>query len=89
MNCYQNLRSLFPQFAEQSPSGLYAQQGICRPILEYSFDYGANKPHLDAEECWSQVVNAIKGPVPGLDGSSGSAARTFVEQYMLGEMRTV
>ncbi|KAB5595074.1 Ubiquitin carboxyl-terminal hydrolase [Ceratobasidium theobromae] len=69
VNLLMNLRSLFPQFAEQSPSGLYAQQ--------------------DAEECWSQVVNAIKGPVPGLDGASGSAARTFVEQYMLGEMRTV
>jgi cbb3-type cytochrome oxidase cytochrome c subunit len=44
---------------------------------------------LDAEECWSQMVNAIRPQVPGLADSSGSAAKSFVEQYLMGEMRTV
>ncbi|KAG9078282.1 deubiquitinating enzyme [Ceratobasidium sp. UAMH 11750] len=65
----QNLRTLFPQFAEQTNAGHFAQQ--------------------DAEECWSQMVNAIKTQVPGLPDGTGSAAKPFVEQYMMGEMRTV
>ncbi|CAE6526436.1 unnamed protein product [Rhizoctonia solani] len=64
-----NLRAVFPQFAEQSNAGHYAQQ--------------------DAEECWSQMINAIKIPVPGLAGESGPASKSFVEQYMMGQMRTV
>ncbi|CAE6470427.1 unnamed protein product [Rhizoctonia solani] len=65
-----NLRAVFPQFAEQSNAGHYAQQ--------------------DAEECWSQMINAMKIPVPGLtDGSGSATTRSFVEQYMMGEMRTV
>ncbi|KAJ1301480.1 hypothetical protein OPQ81_008737 [Rhizoctonia solani] len=64
-----NLRAVFPQFAEQSNTGQYAQQ--------------------DAEECWSQMINAMRTPVPGLTSGSGSTARSFVEQYMMGEMRTV
>jgi len=43
----------------------------------------------DAEECWSQMVNAIKNQVPGLTNGTGTAAKPFVEQYMMGEMRTV
>ncbi|KAG8745255.1 deubiquitinating enzyme [Ceratobasidium sp. 414] len=65
----QNLRTLFPQFAEQTNAGHFAQQ--------------------DAEECWSQMVNAIKTQVPGLTDGTGTAAKPFVEQYMMGEMRTV
>ncbi|KAG8702714.1 deubiquitinating enzyme [Ceratobasidium sp. 395] len=64
----QNLRTLFPQFAEQS-NGHFAQQ--------------------DAEECWSQIVNTIKTQVPGLPDGAGSTAKSFVEQYMMGEIRTV
>ncbi|QRV83368.1 ubiquitin carboxyl-terminal hydrolase [Ceratobasidium sp. AG-Ba] len=64
-----NLRAVFPQFAEQSNTGHFAQQ--------------------DAEECWSQLVNTIKTQVPGLSDGAGAAAKSFVEQYMMGEIRTV
>ncbi|CAE7143757.1 unnamed protein product [Rhizoctonia solani] len=64
-----SLRAVFPQFAEQSNAGHYAQQ--------------------DAEECWSQMINAMKIPVPGLTSESGLSPKSFVEQYMMGEMRTV
>ncbi|KAH7334508.1 cysteine proteinase [Rhizoctonia solani] len=43
----------------------------------------------DAEECWSQMINAMKIPVPGLTDGSGPSPKSFVEQYMMGEMRTV
>ncbi|CAE6440976.1 unnamed protein product [Rhizoctonia solani] len=43
----------------------------------------------DAEECWSQMINAMKLPVPGLTGGSAPSPKSFVEQYMMGEMRTV
>ncbi|KAF8745444.1 Cysteine proteinase, partial [Rhizoctonia solani] len=64
-----NLRAVFPQFAEQTNAGHYAQQ--------------------DAEECWSQMISAMKTQVPGLTNGSGSASKSFIEQYMVGEMRKV
>lgn len=59
------------------------------PCLELSFAPMTENCYLDAEECWSQMVNGIKGHVPGLPNGSALAAKTFVEQYMMGEMRTV
>ncbi|CAE6449418.1 unnamed protein product [Rhizoctonia solani] len=70
-----SLRAVFPQFAEQSNAGHYAQQDA--------------EECWNAEECWSQMINAMKIPVPGLTSGSGSLPKSFVEQYMLGEMRTV
>lgn len=40
----------------------------------------------DAEECWSQLTNALK-EVPGLPGPSSAASERFVEQYMTGVVR--
>ena len=42
----------------------------------------------DAEECWSQILQALK-EVPGLPGPSGSDApsKKFIEQFVGGEMR--
>lgn len=87
------LRLAFPQFAEMSSSGPggkrgYAQQGEYprRVYAEFKSQWRA---FVDAEECWVQVTNALKD-VPGLPGpSSETPAKKFVEQYMMGEMRTV
>jgi ubiquitin carboxyl-terminal hydrolase 14 len=35
------------------------------------------------------MVNSIKTQVPGLTDGTGTASKSFVEQYMMGEMRTV
>ena len=46
-----------------------------------------SQSHSDAEECWTQITNALK-EVPGLPGTSGeNTSKKFVEQYMMGEMR--
>lgn len=42
---------------------------------------------LDAEECWTQMTNALKD-VPGIDPSGASvASKRFVDQFLAGEMR--
>ncbi|KAG6377843.1 hypothetical protein JVT61DRAFT_14624 [Boletus reticuloceps] len=41
----------------------------------------------DAEECWTQIVNALKD-VPGIDPLGASVSgKKFVDQFMVGEMR--
>ncbi|KAH7882689.1 hypothetical protein F5I97DRAFT_301459 [Phlebopus sp. FC_14] len=41
----------------------------------------------DAEECWTQMTNALK-EVPGIDPSGSSIQnKKFVDQFMMGEMR--
>ncbi|EMD31068.1 hypothetical protein CERSUDRAFT_120121 [Gelatoporia subvermispora B] len=66
------LRSAFPQFGEMSRSGGKGMGGM------YA--------QQDAEEAWSQLVTTLK-VVPGLPESSGAAAnKTFVEQFMTGEI---
>ncbi|THH14376.1 hypothetical protein EW146_g5944 [Bondarzewia mesenterica] len=68
------LREVVPQFAERSNNKLGG------------FDL-SGYAQQDAEECWSQITNALKS-VPGLPGPSGSApTQSFVEQYMTGIMR--
>jgi len=43
--------------------------------------------HLDAEECWTQICNALR-EVPGLPGPSGEAPTDkFITQFMTGRMR--
>ncbi|CAL1698264.1 unnamed protein product [Somion occarium] len=68
------LRQAFPQFAELNRSGMKGG--------------AAGYAQQDAEECWTQVLHALK-VVPGLPGPSGSSAHTkgFVEQFIGGEMR--
>ena len=77
----------------------YAQQGpfhillfVVHPDLPVCFSI------IDAEECWVQMLTALKD-VPGLPGPSAAtesggsdapqsgAAKKFVEQFMTGEMR--
>ncbi|KAJ3559695.1 hypothetical protein NM688_g182 [Phlebia brevispora] len=74
-----NLRRAFPQFAELSrPSG-----GGMKGLMSGGY------AQQDAEECWTQMTNALK-EVPGLpdpSGSSSGRSKKFVEQYMMGEMR--
>lgn len=41
----------------------------------------------DAEECWTQMINALKD-VPGIDPLGESvASKRIVDQFMVGEMR--
>jgi hypothetical protein len=42
----------------------------------------------DAEECWTQMANALK-EVPGIDASGNTIAggRRFVDQFMMAEIR--
>ncbi|PCH43146.1 cysteine proteinase [Wolfiporia cocos MD-104 SS10] len=68
------LRQAFPQFAEQSRG----QKSMGGMLAMYA--------QQDAEECWSQLTNALK-EVPGLPGPSGAASKKFIDQYMAGEMR--
>ena len=47
----------------------------------------------DAEECWIQILNNIRGLPGNIDGASGSSQSQqdrsrFIEQYMMGEMRS-
>ncbi|ELU38677.1 ubiquitin carboxyl-terminal hydrolase 6 [Rhizoctonia solani AG-1 IA] len=56
-------------------------------ILERGTFY--QRIYSDAEECWSQMISAMKTQVPGLTNGSGSASKSFIEQYMVGEMRKV
>ncbi|KAK7688677.1 hypothetical protein QCA50_008215 [Cerrena zonata] len=71
-----DLRRAFPQFAEMSRAG-----GAMKA-------FGGIYAQQDAEECWSQILQALK-EVPGLPGpsSSGSSSKSFIEQYVGGEMR--
>ncbi|KZT00260.1 cysteine proteinase [Laetiporus sulphureus 93-53] len=70
------LRQTFPQFAEQARNS----KGLGGMFAMYA--------QQDAEECWVQLTNALK-EVPGLPGpsSEGTISKTFVDQYMTGEMR--
>lgn len=80
------LRQTFPQFGEMSRgSGAnkgmqgYAQQGEIRPkICENLTSHNV----LDAEECYSQILGAVKDVA-----AAGSPGKKFVEAYMMGRMR--
>ncbi|KAG8215408.1 hypothetical protein J3R82DRAFT_9015 [Butyriboletus roseoflavus] len=66
------LRHAVPQFNELDRS----KSG---PTMGYA--------QQDAEECWSQMTNALKD-VPGIDPSGASvASKKFVDQFLVGEMR--
>jgi ubiquitin carboxyl-terminal hydrolase 14 len=66
------LRNVVPQFNELDRS----KSG---PMIGYA--------QQDAEECWTQTINALKD-VPGIDPSGTSAAgKKFVDQFLAGEMR--
>ncbi|THG95150.1 hypothetical protein EW026_g6448 [Hermanssonia centrifuga] len=77
MSFLTSLRQAFPQFAEMARSS-GGMKGLTGGYAQQ-----------DAEECWTQMTNALKD-VPGLPGPSGSgpaASKKFIEQYMSGEMR--
>ena len=43
--------------------------------------------YLDADECWTQILHALKD-VPGIDAAGSSVSgKKFVDQFMVGEMR--
>ncbi|KAG6334550.1 hypothetical protein ID866_4547 [Astraeus odoratus] len=66
------LRQVVPQFGEIDRSRAGMMAGYAQQ---------------DAEECWTQMVNAIKD-VPGVDASGASiSGKKFVDQFMVGEMR--
>ncbi|KAA1474156.1 cysteine proteinase [Dentipellis sp. KUC8613] len=69
----QILRQVVPQFAERSGG---SKGGMNM----------AGFAQQDAEECWTQVTNALKD-VPGLPTPSGSEPGNFVQQFMTGRMR--
>jgi len=71
------LRQVVPQFAERA-SGKGGMAGYAQQ---------------DAEECWIQILNNIRGLQGNVGGVGGSSqtqqGRTrFLEQYMMGEMRS-
>ena len=76
-----------PQFNEQSRTGAGpAQQGVSLPdILPFFFVFYME--FLDAEECWTQVVNSLS-VLPGVVVPGASRQKIFVEQFMMGEMTT-
>ncbi|KAI6037941.1 hypothetical protein EDC04DRAFT_3026642 [Pisolithus marmoratus] len=66
------LRQVVPQFAELDRSKAGMLSGYAQQ---------------DADECWTQITNALK-EVPGIDGSGASVSgKKFVDQFMSGEMR--
>ncbi|KAI6167703.1 hypothetical protein EDD17DRAFT_1534319 [Pisolithus thermaeus] len=66
------LRQVVPQFSELDRSKAGMMSGYAQQ---------------DAEECWSQITNALK-EVPGIDDSGCSVSgKKFVDQFMTGEMR--
>ncbi|KIJ64270.1 hypothetical protein HYDPIDRAFT_90832 [Hydnomerulius pinastri MD-312] len=66
------LRQVIPQFNEMDRS----KGGMM-----------AGHAQQDAEECWTQMTNALKD-VPAIDASGSSVAgKKFVDQFMMGEMR--
>lgn len=91
-----DLRRAFPQFAEMSRAtgamkafgGAYAQQGNPCQVIGLMLSCLPSIYCVDAEECWSQILQALK-EIPGLPGpsSSGSSSKSFIEQYVGGEMR--
>ncbi|KIJ25309.1 hypothetical protein M422DRAFT_785614 [Sphaerobolus stellatus SS14] len=48
---------------------------------------GSVPAQQDAEECWTQIVNALS-VLPGKSADGSSAQTKFVDQYMVGEMTT-
>ncbi|KIM61831.1 hypothetical protein SCLCIDRAFT_1178973 [Scleroderma citrinum Foug A] len=66
------LRQAVPQFAEVDRS----KSGMMAAYAQQ-----------DAEECWTQILHALKD-VPGIDAAGSSiSGKTFVDQFMVGEMR--
>lgn len=66
------LRQVVPQFSELDRSKAGMMSGYAQQ---------------DAEECWTQITNALK-EVPGIDDSGCSVSgKKFVDQFMTGEMR--
>ncbi|KAK2465548.1 hypothetical protein APHAL10511_002440 [Amanita phalloides] len=73
----QVLRQVNPQFAERDRSHRVGTAGL--------FSYAQQ----DAEECYSQIINGLR-QIPGLpsdNSTSGSQTKSFVEQYLMGEMQ--
>ncbi|KAJ8592221.1 cysteine proteinase [Rhizopogon salebrosus TDB-379] len=68
------LRQAVPQFGEIDRSG---KNGMLSGYAQQ-----------DAEECWTQMANALK-EVPGIDASGNTIAggRRFVDQFMMAEIR--
>ncbi|KAI6022948.1 hypothetical protein PISMIDRAFT_97204 [Pisolithus microcarpus 441] len=67
------LRQVVPQFSELDRSKAGMMSGYAQ--------------QADAEECWTQITNALK-EVPGIDDSGCSVSgKKFVDQFMTGEMR--
>ncbi|KAF8836234.1 cysteine proteinase [Paxillus ammoniavirescens] len=66
------LRQAIPQFGEVDRSRAGMMAGYAQQ---------------DAEECWSQMTNALK-EVPAIDASGSSIpGKKFVDQFLVGEMR--
>ncbi|KAF8637118.1 hypothetical protein AX17_003022 [Amanita inopinata Kibby_2008] len=73
----QTLRQVNPQFAERDRNG----KGSLSSLGGYA--------QQDAEECYSQIINSLR-QIPGLpseNASSGVRTKTFVDQYLMGEMQ--
>ena len=64
----------------------FAQQGLYAILYYVSFHA---KTGADAEECYNQIINSLR-QVPGIPSASPSAGDTtksFVEQYLMGEIQ--
>ena len=79
------MRQVVPQFNEQSRAGAGpAQQGSF--LVAYSV-FAFYIVLLDAEECWTQIVNSLS-VLPGVVVPGAPSQKKFVEQFMSGEMTT-
>ena len=65
------LRQVVPQFGEMARVGKSGSEGYAPQ---------------DAEECWTQLSNSLQA-IPGSASGGGSSSKTFVEQYMMGDMK--
>ncbi|GJJ09334.1 hypothetical protein Clacol_003556 [Clathrus columnatus] len=75
------LRQVVPQFNEQSRAGAGpAQQDLHAISLMIQM-----APETDAEECWTQIMNALS-VLPGTEAPNSSNQKKFVEQFITGEM---
>ncbi|KIK95193.1 hypothetical protein PAXRUDRAFT_779329 [Paxillus rubicundulus Ve08.2h10] len=81
-----SLRDLFSNMSRTTESVVPASfLTVLRQVIPQFGE--VDRSRADAEECWSQMTNALK-EVPAIDASGSSiAGKKFVDQFLAGEMR--
>lgn len=97
----QTLRTIAPQFAEQSQHGGYAQQGALRSsrlfMPSHSCSFIANLVcwlggktflrRVDADEMWTQTVSALHNSLRSPNAGGESSRGSFVDDYLSADLQ--